>query len=284
MMAPGMIFILIFNIIPLGGLMMAFQNFLPAKGLLGSKWVGLDNFKFMFQLPDSRQIFVNTLVIAVSKMLLNLLVPLVFALMLNAVRCKLLKRTLQTIVYLPNFISWVILGSIIADIFSKSGIINTLLSSIGIEPIIFMGSNTWFRPIVVLSDVWKGFGYNSIIFLAALAGIDPTLYEASAIDGATKSKQLWYITLPSIVSTIVLVGTLSLGNVLNAGFDQIYNLYSPIVYETGDVLDTYVYRIGLVGRQYSFGAAVGLCRSAVGMILLLTANGVTKKMTGQKIF
>ena len=154
MMAPGMIFILIFNIIPLGGLMMAFQNFLPAKGLLGSKWVGLDNFKFMFQLPDSRQIFVNTLVIAVSKMLLNLLVPLVFALMLNAARCKLLKRTLQTIVYLPNFISWVILGSIIADIFSKSGIINTLLSSIGIEPIIFMGSNNWFRPILFISDVW----------------------------------------------------------------------------------------------------------------------------------
>ena len=169
MIAPGMIFILLFHMIPLTGLVMAFQNFLPAKGLLGSKWVGLDNFRFMFQLPDSRQIFVNTLVIAVSKMVLNLLVPLVFALMLNAIRCKLLKRTLQTIVYLPNFISWVILGSIIADIFSKSGIVNTLLSGIGIDPIIFMGSNFWFRPIVVLSDVWKGFGYNSIIFLAALA-------------------------------------------------------------------------------------------------------------------
>ena len=284
MMAPGMIFILIFNIIPLGGLMMAFQNFLPAKGLLGSKWVGLDNFKFMFQLPDSRQIFVNTLVIAVSKMLLNLLVPLVFALMLNAVRCKLLKRTLQTIVYLPNFISWVILGSIIADIFSKSGIINTLLSSIGIEPIIFMGSNTWFRPIVVLSDVWKGFGYNSIIFLAALAGIDPTLYEASAIDGATKSKQLWYITLPSIVSTIVLVGTLSLGNVLNAGFDQIFNLYSASVYSTGDIIDTLVYRLGLVNQQYSLSATVGFFKSVVSGILIVASYKLADKFAGYRLF
>ena len=216
MMLPGMIFLFLFHIIPMGGLIMAFQNFLPAKGLFGSAWVGLDNFKFMFMLPDSRQIFVNTIVIAVSKMILNLLVPLVFALMLNAVRNRFLKRTLQTIVYLPNFISWVILGSIISDIFSKAGIINILLSWIGIEPIIFLGSNRWFRVIVVLTDVWKGFGYNSIIFLAALAGIDPTLYEASAIDGASRSKQTWYITLPSLVSTVVLVGTLSLGNVLNA--------------------------------------------------------------------
>ena len=284
MMAPGMIFILIFNIIPLGGLMMAFQNFLPAKGLLGSKWVGLDNFKFMFQLPDSRQIFVNTLVIAVSKMLLNLLVPLVFALMLNAVRCKLLKRTLQTIVYLPNFISWVILGSIIADIFSKSGIINTLLSSIGIEPIIFMGSNTWFRPIVVLSDVWKGFGYNSIIFLAALARIDPTLYEASAIDGATKSKQLWYITLPSIVSTIVLVGTLSLGNVLNAGFDQIFNLYNPLVYRTGDIIDTYVYRMGLENAQFSLATAVGMMKSVISFVLIIISYKLAEKFANYRIF
>lgn len=284
MIAPGMIFILLFNIIPLAGLIMAFQNFLPAKGLLGSKWVGLDNFKFMFQLPDSRQIFVNTLVIAVSKMILNLLVPLVFALMLNAIRCKLLKRTLQTIVYLPNFISWVILGSIIADIFSKSGIINTLLSGVGIEPIIFMGSNTWFRPIVILSDVWKGFGYNSIIFLAALTGIDPTLYEASAIDGATRSKQLIYITLPSIVSTIVLVGTLSLGNVLNAGFDQVFNLYNPLVYRTGDIIDTYVYRMGLQNAQFSLATAVGMMKSVISFLLIIISYKLAEKFANYRIF
>ena len=284
MMVPGMAFILLFHIIPMAGLVMAFQNFLPAKGLTGSKWVGLDNFKFMFMLPDSRQIFVNTLVIAVSKMILNLLVPLIFALMLNAVRSRLLKRTLQTIVYLPNFISWVILGSIIADIFSKSGIINVLLSWIGIEPIIFMGSNKWFRPIVVLSDVWKGFGYNSIIFLAALAGIDPTLYEASSIDGATKWKQLWHITVPSIISTVVLVGTLSLGNVLNAGFDQIFNLYNPLVYRTGDIIDTYVYRMGLENAQFSLATAVGMMKSVISFILIIISYKLAEKFANYRIF
>lgn len=279
-----MIFIFIFNIVPMGGLVMAFQNFLPAKGIWGSKWVGLDNFEFMFLLPDSKQIFINTVVIAVSKMILNLLVPLVFALMLNAVRTRLLKRTLQTIVYLPNFISWVILGSIITDIFSGSGIVNTLLSSFGIEPIVFMGSNFWFRPIVIFSDVWKGFGYNSIIFIAALTGIDPTLYEASAIDGATKSKQLWHITLPSIVGTVVLVGTLSLGNVLNAGFDQIFNLYNPLVYQTGDIIDTYVYRMGLENAQFSLATAVGMMKSTISFVLIIVSYKLAERFANYRIF
>lgn len=284
MMIPGMLFILIFNIVPMAGLVMAFQNFLPAKGFFRSRWVGLDNFKFMFQLPDSKQIFVNTLVIAISKMILNLLVPLVFALMLNAVRGKALKRTLQTVVYLPNFISWVILGSIISDIFSKSGIINTIITSLGGDAIIFMGSNTWFRPIVVLTDVWKGFGYNSIIFLAALTGIDPTLYEASAIDGATSSKQLWYITLPSIMTTVVLVGTLSLGNVLNAGFDQIFNLYNPLVYRTGDIIDTYVYRMGLQNAQFSLATAVGMMKSVISFTLIIISYKLAEKFANYRIF
>lgn len=284
MMIPGMLFILIFNIVPMAGLVMAFQNFLPAKGFFHSRWVGLDNFKFMFQLPDSKQIFVNTLVIAISKMILNLLVPLVFALMLNAVRGKALKRTLQTVVYLPNFISWVILGSIISDIFSKSGIINTIITSLGGDAIIFMGSNTWFRPIVVLTDVWKGFGYNSIIFLAALTGIDPTLYEASAIDGATSSKQLWYITLPSIMTTVVLVGTLSLGNVLNAGFDQIFNLYNPLVYRTGDIIDTYVYRMGLQNAQFSLATAVGMMKSVISFTLIIISYKLAEKFANYRIF
>lgn len=281
---PGMVFIFIFNIIPMGGLVMAFQNFLPAKGIWGSKWVGLEHFEFMFQLPDSKQIFINTVVIAVSKMILNLLVPLIFALMLNAVRTHLLKRTLQTIVYLPNFISWVILGSIITDIFSGSGIVNTVLSYFGVEPIVFMGSNFWFRPIVILSDVWKGFGYNSIIFIAALTGIDPTLYEASSIDGATKSKQLWHITLPSIVGTVVLVGTLSLGNVLNAGFDQIFNLYNPLVYQTGDIIDTYVYRMGLENAQFSLATAVGMMKSTISFVLIIVSYKLAERFANYRIF
>ncbi len=284
MLLPGMVFLVLFHIIPMGGLVMAFQNFLPAKGLWGSKWVGLDNFKFMFMLPDSKQIFINTVVIAVAKMVLNLLVPLVFALMLNAVRNTFLKRSLQTVVYLPNFISWVILGSIISDIFSKSGMVNAALSFLGIEPIVFLGSNKWFRSVVVLTDVWKGFGYNSIIFLAALAGIDPTLYEASAIDGASKSKQLWYITLPSLVGTVVLVGTLGLGNVLNAGFDQIFNLYNPLVYQTGDIIDTYVYRMGLENAQFSLATAVGMMKSVVSFVLIILSYKLAEKFANYRIF
>lgn len=284
MLAPGMIMLAIFSFVPMFGIIMAFQNYMPAKRILDSPWVGLDNFKFMFQIPDSKQIFINTLVIAIGKIILGTIVTIAFALLLNEIRVKTAKKAIQTIVYLPNFLSWVILATVVVNIFSYDGPINALLAKLGIEPILFMASNTWFRPMLIVTDVWKSFGYGAIIYLAALTSIDPGQYEAASIDGANRFKRMIHITIPGILPTIMLVTIMNLPNILNAGFDQIFNLYNPLVMQTADIIDTYVYRVGLVGRQYSLGTAVGLMRSIVGIILMLSANKIAQKTTDYRIF
>lgn len=284
MMAPGMIFLIIFSFIPMFGIIMAFQNYMPAKGILRSPWVGLDNFKFMFQIPDSKQIFINTLVIAIGKIILGTFVSVAFALLLNEIRVRFVKKTIQTIVYLPNFLSWVILATVVVNLFSYEGPINSFLSLLGIDPILFMASNTWFRPMLVVTDVWKTFGYGSIIYLASLTSIDQGLYEAATMDGANRFKSMIHITIPGLLPTIMLVTAMNLPNILNAGFDQIFNLYNPLVMQTSDIIDTYVYRVGLVGRQYSLGTAVGLMRSVVGIILMLSANKIAQKTTNYRLF
>ena len=270
--------------LPLVGSLMAFQNYVPAKGLLGSKWVGLENYKFIFSLPDGRQVFVNTLVIAFAKLVMNIFVPVTFAILLNEITAKVFKRTFQTIVYLPHFLSWVVLATVVTNMFSLEGPFNAVVTMFGGEPIQFLASNSWFRKVIVGTDVWKEFGYNSVVYLAALTGIDPGLYEAANIDGANRFKQIWHITVPALLPTVVLMTALNLGNILNAGFDQIFNLYNPIVYETADIIDTYVYRIGMVERQYSIGAAVGLLKSVISFALILGANKCAKKATGSGIF
>ena len=284
MLLPGMIILLLFVFIPLVGSLMAFQNYVPAKGLLGSKWVGLENYKFIFSLPDGRQVFVNTLVIAFAKLVMNIFVPVTFAILLNEITAKVFKRTFQTIVYLPHFLSWVVLATVVTNMFSLEGPFNAVVTMFGGEPIQFLASNSWFRKVIVGTDVWKEFGYNSVVYLAALTGIDPGLYEAANIDGANRFKQIWHITVPALLPTVVLMTALNLGNILNAGFDQIFNLYKPIVYETADIIDTYVYRIGMVERQYSIGAAVGLLKSVISFALILGANKCAKKATGSGIF
>ncbi|WP_054026024.1 ABC transporter permease [Bacillus sp. FJAT-28004] len=284
MLLPGMIMLFIFSIIPMFGAVMAFQRFIPAKGIWGSDWVGLANFTYMFQLPDSKQIFINTIVIAVGKILLGLLVPIVFALLLNEVRLKVFKSAVQTIVYLPHFMSWVVLGTMLSMIFSYDGMVNGLLEFLGLEPIMFLASNTWFRPLLILTDTWKEFGYGTIIYLAALTAINPALYESAALDGANRWRQIRSITLPGIFPTIVLLGTLSLGNVLNAGFDQVFNLYNPLVYETGDIIDTFVYRMGLINMQYSFATAIGLMKSVISFVLIILSYKLAAKYAGYKIF
>ena len=284
MLLPGMIMLVIFVFVPLFGSVMAFENYSPAKGILGSKWVGLDNFEFIFSLPDSRQVFVNTLVIAFGKLVFNIVVPVLFAILLNEITVKIFKKTFQTIVYLPHFLSWVVLATVVTNMFSLSGPINSALSALGGTPIQFLADNNWFRKVMVATDVWKEFGYNSVVYLAALTGIDLGLYEAASIDGANRFKQILHITLPSLLPTIVLMTALNLGNILNAGFDQIFNLYNPIVYETGDIIDTYVYRIGMVERQYSIGTAVGLLKSVISFVLIMGANKAAKKLTGSGIF
>lgn len=284
MMAPGMMFILVFSYIPMFGIVMAFQDYVPAKGILGSEFVGLKNFFYMFSLPDVGRIFFNTLLIAVGKIVLGTLMAIVFAILLNEIRVQVFKRLVQTVVYLPHFLSWVVLAAVVVNMVNLDGPVNQMIGALGLAKINFLGSNLWFRPLIILTDVWKEFGYNSIVYLAAITAIDPGLHEAAAMDGATWWKRVWHITLPGMMPVILLMAAMSLTSILSAGFDQIYNLYSPMVYETGDVLDTYVYRMGLIGRKYSFSTAVGLLRSVVGMILMLTANGLSKRFTDRKIF
>lgn len=284
MMFPGMIFLVIFSYIPMLGIIMAFQNYIPAKGLMGSKLVGLKHFAYILTLPDISKVVGNTLVIAIGKIIIGTFIAIAFSILLNEIRVKSLKKTVQTIVYLPHFLSWVVLATVVVNMFNLDGSVNQLLSAIGLEKINFLGSNRWFRPLMIGTDVWKEFGYNSVVYLAAITAIDPGLHEAAAIDSAGWWKRVWHITLPGMMPIIMLMAAMSLTSILSAGFDQIYNLYTPMVYETADVLDTYVYRIGLIGRQYSFATAVGLFKSVIGMILMLSANGLAKKFTDRKIF
>lgn len=285
MMLPGTILLIIFSVIPMFGLVMAFQKFDPFKGILGSPFVGLHQFKLILLFPDAQQVFVNTVIIAISKIVLNLLVPISFALLLNECRTRGLKRTIQTIVYLPHFLSWVIVAIMFSSILSYTGLVNGFLKLLGRdEPIMFMASNTWFRPVIVFTEVWKSFGFGAVVYIAAITAIDNSLYEAGEIDGANRWQKIKHITLPCIMPTILIMATLSLGNVLNAGFDQVFNMYSPIVYQTGDILDTYVYRVGLERMQYSLGTAVGLFKSVISFFLIILSYAMAYKFTGYKIF
>lgn len=285
MMLPAVLFLLVFSYLPMAGIVMAFQKFVPAKGLFGSKWVGLANFEFIFSIPDFWQVTRNTVTIAVSKIILSLFFPVCVALLLNEVRSSRFKRAVQTIIYIPHFISWVILGSVFTNLLSSEGLVNQLLKHLGVnESIMFLGSNRYFQPILVITDTWKGFGYGTIVYLAALTGIDPQLYESAVVDGANRLQQLRHVTLPGIRSTVVLMATLSLANVLNAGFDQVFNLYNPLVYETGDIIDTYVYRMGLINRQFSLASAVGLVKSAVSFVLIVISYALANRFGDYRIF
>ncbi|WP_054023950.1 ABC transporter permease [Bacillus sp. FJAT-28004] len=284
MLIPGIILLIMFSIVPMFGIVIAFQNFIPTKGVWHSPWVGFDNFKYMFLLPDSMQILKNTIVIAISKILLGLIVPFIFSLLLNEVRHILFKRSIQTIVYLPHFLSWVILSGIFLNFFTLNGFINGLLQWFGIDPIMFLTSNFWFRPILVVSDVWKEFGFSTIVYLAAITSISTTLYEAAAIDGANRFKQLMHITIPSMTPIVILLTTLSLGNVLNAGFEQILNMYNPMVYSSSDIIDTYVYRIGLQEMQYGLATAVGLLKSVISFVLIVFSYKLAYKYANYRIF
>lgn len=284
MLLPGMVFVAIFSLLPMFGIVMAFQNFVPVKGIFGSEWVGLKNFETLMLFPDVKNVIVNTVIIAVSKLILNIIVPVIFAVLLNEVRNRTLKRTMQTIVYLPYFLSWVILALMFQNIFSYTGMVNQLVQALGGEPVMYLISNDYFRPIVIFTDVWKNFGYGAVVYLATITGIDPQLYEAGEIDGANRWDKMIHITLPALKGTIILMATLSLGNVLNAGFDQIYNMYSPLVYETGDIIDTYVYRMGLEKLQYSMSTAVGLFKSVISFVLIVTSFKLADKFAGYRIF
>ena len=284
MCVPGVLWMIFFNIVPMFGIVMAFQKFNPSKGLFGSPWVGLKNFQYLFMMSDSTRVIANTLLIATSKVVLNLIIPLIFALMLNEVRSLRYKKAIQTAVYLPHFLSWIILSSVVLNLFSLNGVVNKVLGVLNVEPVIWFGESAYFRQLVVFTDVWKEFGFNAVIFMAALASVDPTYYEAAAIDGCSKWRSIFKITLPCIASTVVVVGVLGLSNVLNAGFDQVYNLYNPMVYATGDILDTWVYRIGLVNLQFSLATTAGLLKSVVSFVLIVTSYALSYNLADYRVF
>ncbi len=285
MVIPGVIITLIYHYIPMLGIIMAFQKFVPARGFFRSKWVGLDNFQYMLNLPNIKSVIFNTVFISFMKIIVGLIVPVVFALLLNEMRRERYKRTLQTIIYFPYFLSWVILGGILIDVLSPSnGIVNQILGLFGIEPVFFLGDAKWFPYTLVLTNTWKSFGYDTIVYLAALTSIDMALYEAAYVDGAGRWKQTLHVTIPGILPIVTLMTVLALGNILNAGFDQVFNLYSPQVYSSGDILDTLVYRLGLVDAQYSVATAVGLFKSVISFVLILISNKLANTYAGYRIF
>ncbi|GAA0137694.1 sugar ABC transporter permease [Paenibacillus sp. YSY-4.3] len=285
MILPGIILTVIFSYVPILGTVIAFQKFVPSKGIFNSKWIGLDNFRYMLDMPNFTSVLWNTVFIAILKIIAGLIVPIIFALLLNELAGAFFKRTIQTIIYFPYFLSWVILGGILIDILSpSSGIVNEFLGVFGIKPIFFLGDDKWFPYTLVLTDTWKTFGYGTIVYLAALTGIDQSLYEAATMDGANRWKQTIHITLPGMLPIITLMTVLSLGNVLNAGFEQVFNLYSPMVYSTGDIIDTLVYRIGLVDAQYGVATAVGLFKSLISFVLIVLSNKLANKYAGYRVF
>lgn len=285
MLLPSVALLLLYSYGPMIGAVMAFQRFIPAKGWLGSEWVGFDNFTFVMRLPNFADVLGNTVSISLMKMAAGLIAPLVTAILLNEIRRAVFKRTVQTIVYLPHFLSWVILGGILIDLLSvNDGIVNRLLEGMGMERIPFLIRSDWFPLVIVVSDVWKEFGFATIVYLAAITGINPSLYEAAVMDGAGHLKQIRHVTLPGMAPIIILLAVLSLGNILNAGFEQIFILYSPAVYETGDIIDTFVYRTGLSQGQYSLAAAVGIFKSAISLLLISLSYYLAYRLANYRIF
>ncbi|WP_391573158.1 ABC transporter permease [Cohnella sp.] len=284
MLLPACLVLILFSYVPMFGIVIGFQKFIPAKGILHSAWIGLDNYKSVLELPNALQVLWNTLFIASMKIAAGLIVPIGIALLLNEIRKEYFKRSLQTLIYLPHFLSWIILGGILIDVLSLKGLVNQFLGWFGIEAIYFLGDNGWFPFVLVISDLWKEFGFNTIVYLAALTAINPALYEAAIVDGASRIKQTLHVTLPGMIPIIVLLATLSLGNALNAGFEQVFNLYSPQVYQSGDIIDTFVYRLGLVEAQYGLSTAVGLFKSVVSLLLISLSYFLAYRLANYRIF
>lgn len=285
MLLPAMCLLFVYSYLPLFGNVMAFQQFRPNKGFFGSAWIGLANFRYVFALPDTKQVIWNTFFIAVMKIVAGILIPVFIALLLNEIRNIRYKRVVQTIVYFPYFLSWVVLAGIFTDILSPSkGIIGQIFSAIGLKPVFFLGDAKVFPYTMVATESWKTFGYGTIVYLASLTGIDPNLYEAAEIDGANRWKQTLYVTLPGLTPIVLMMTVLAMGNVLNAGFDQVFNLYSPQVYGSGDILDTFVYRLGLVDAQYGVATAVGLFKSGVSFVMLTISYIIAHRYTDYRVF
>lgn len=278
-MIPGILYFIVFKYIPMSGIVIAFQDYSVFAGIRESDWVGLKHFRDMFGDSEFYTVFRNTLLISLYKLIWGFPGPIILAILLNEVRSIVFKKTFQTIAYLPHFLSWVVLGGILINLLAPTaGIVNLVLKAIGFEPIFFLADPAWFRTVLVASDIWKEVGWGAIIYLAALAGVDPQLYEAAVMDGANKWRQIWHITLPALTGTIIILFVLRLGHVLDVGFEQIFVLYNPLVYEVGDVIETFVYRVGITQADFSFSTAVGLFKSLVGLVFVIGANKLVRKL------
>ncbi len=276
--------VFIYHYLPMFGILIAFKKYLPAKGFIDSKWVGLDNFRVVFSMPGFFRAMRNTVTISVWKIVLGIIVPVTFTLFLNEVSRHQIKKGVQTLIYLPHFISWVLLAGIFMKLLSGTGIVNQALGLFGINPIIFLGDPRWFRFTLILTHIWKEFGYGTIVYLAAISAVDPNLYEASAIDGASYFKQMIHITLPAISPIVILMSVLSVGSILSAGFDQVFNLYNTTVFETGDIIDTLVYRIAFGNGQFGIATAVGLFKSFIAAFLVMGSHKIAHVTSGYQVF
>ena len=278
MLIPGLASLILFHYIPMYGISMAFQDFNVVKGFFRSPWIGFDNFAYLLKSREFYAILRNSILISLYRMFWGFPVPIILALMLNEVKNIYYKKTIQTILYLPHFISWVVIVGIVYNFLSPStGIINHIIKLFGGEPIAFLQEEKYFRSILVISDIWKGSGWGTIIYLAAISGIDESLYEAAIIDGATRMQRIRYVTIPGIMSTIIVLLILRSGSILRNGFEQIFLMYSPLVYDVADVFETYTYRVGLREGRFSYATAVGMFQSIVGLILIWTTNRLSRK-------
>jgi putative aldouronate transport system permease protein len=285
MLLPCVIVVLIYAYYPMTGILIAFERYNPRAGFFHSKWIGFENFRYLFTMPNTASVLFNTGFIALLKIVAGLVVPIVYAVLLDLIKSSGLKRTIQTLIYIPYFLSWIILGGILIDILSPStGLVADVMCFFGAEPVFFLANPRAFPYVLVVTDVWKNAGYGTIIYLAAITSIDSTQYEAARMDGANRFRQVLHITLPGMKPIIVLMATLSLGNVLNAGFEQVLALYSPIVYSTGDIIDTFVYRLGIVNNQYGISTAANLFKSVISFVFIVTGYGLAYKFADYTVF
>lgn len=285
LLLPAIAYYVIFHYLPMYGATIAFKDFNIMKGIMGSEWIGLHYFELIFELDKFWQVFRNTIVISIYRIVFGFPVPIIVAILLNEMRSVVYKRTIQTLIYLPHFISWVILGGILINLLSvQGGVVNQLVVAIRGEPIGFLTDPAYFRTTIIGSMVWKEYGWGTVIYMATLAGISPELYESAAIDGASRLQRIRHITVPHLTSVIVVLLILRIGRMMQAGFEQIFVLYHPAVYEVIDILDTYVYRTGLADGRFSQATAVGLFRSTVNFLLLISANRIAKSMNQYGIY
>ncbi|RAV13301.1 ABC transporter permease [Paenibacillus contaminans] len=285
MIAPGLVFFLLFKYLPMGGIVIAFQEFDPISGFADSPWIGLGNFERLFTAPDFWKLLRNTMMLSLLNLVLFFPAPIVLAVLLYEVRKSWFRKAVQTIVYLPHFLSWVVIVGVTVLLFAtQDGGINNLLATKGFERIELLTDPDYFRSLYVSQNIWKEAGWNAIIFLAALAAVDPTLYEAAVVDGAGRWRQMWHITLPALKSTIVILFILRLGSVMDIGFEHVYLLQNAMNLRVSDVFDTYVYRVGILQGEFGFTTAVGLFKSIVGLVLILLASRLSKKMGEEGVY